>query len=69
MWIVAKIKTNELGKDVKSGFRAIVEGIKEGNEEMNPKEREKTQIKGFKKLPKSIQNKLKIWEVGNTAKY
>jgi hypothetical protein len=54
-------KTNELGKDVKSGFRAIVEGIKEGNEEMNPKEREKTQIKGFKKLSDAQQDVVDIF--------
>jgi hypothetical protein len=54
-------KTAELGKDVKSGFRAIVEGIKEGNEELNPKEREKTLVKGFDELSDAQQNVVDIF--------
>ena len=54
-------KSKELRDDAKAGFRAVVEGIKAGNAEVNPKEREKTQISGFKKLTDAQQNVVDIF--------
>ena len=51
-------QSKRIAADAKSGFRAIVEGIKQGNAELNP---EKTQISGFKELTDAQQNVVNIF--------
>jgi hypothetical protein len=54
-------KTESIGQNAKDGFRAIVDGIKQGNKDMNPEEAQKTRVTGFKDLTDAQQNVIDIF--------